>query len=131
MAMPKLMSVPIKMYSVSFRCLDSFKSPNLKTDFAVIKKPTASQWLNMMKIKTKIIRHVAGHLQVICMIKAMQSSDACFLRLTNIPKPNQVFIGTQDDIYRVNRAIIITITAACCLPDIVGPGQRTYDTAKG
>ena len=54
MAMPKLMSVPIKMYSVSFRCLDFFKSPNLKTDFAVIKKPTASQWLNMMKIKTKI-----------------------------------------------------------------------------
>ena len=54
MAMPKLMSVPIKMYSVSFLCFDSFKSPNLKTDFAVIKKPTASQWLNMMKIKTKI-----------------------------------------------------------------------------
>ena len=54
MAIPKLMSVPIKMYSVSFLCLDSFKSPNLKTDFAVIKKPTASQWLNIMKIKTRI-----------------------------------------------------------------------------
>lgn len=54
MAIPKLMSVPISMYSVSFLCLDSFKSPNLKTDLAVIKKPTASQWLNMMKIKTKI-----------------------------------------------------------------------------
>lgn len=51
-AIPKLIKVPIKIYSVNFRCLDSFKSPNLNTDLAVIKKPTASQWSAIMKIKT-------------------------------------------------------------------------------
>ena len=52
MAMPKLKSVPINMYSVSFRSLEAVKSPNLNTDFAVIKNPTASQWSTRIKIKT-------------------------------------------------------------------------------
>lgn len=33
-AIPKLKRVPNRIYSVNFRSLDSFKSPNLKTDFA-------------------------------------------------------------------------------------------------
>ena len=53
MAMPKLISVPIRMYSVSFLSFEAVKSPNLKTDFAVIKNPTASQWSVTMKIKTR------------------------------------------------------------------------------
>src|SRR5690554_5884729 len=46
------MRVPIKIYSVSFRSLDSFKSPNRNTDLAAIKKPMASQLSVIMKTKT-------------------------------------------------------------------------------
>ena len=53
MAIPKLNRVPKRMYSVSFRSLDSLRSPNLKTDFAANKKPTASQRLAKMNTKTK------------------------------------------------------------------------------
>ncbi len=42
-AMPKLNNVPIKIYSVNFRPLDSFRSPKRKTDFAANKKPMPSQ----------------------------------------------------------------------------------------
>ena len=52
MAVPKLSKVPIRMYSVSFRSFDFFKSPNLKTDFAASKKPTASQCPVAIKEKT-------------------------------------------------------------------------------
>ena len=52
MAMPKLIKVPINIYSVSFRSLVEVKSPNLNTDLAVIKKPTASQCPTMMNINT-------------------------------------------------------------------------------
>ena len=43
MAIPKLNSVPIRMYSVSLISWFLVKSPNLKTDFAANKKPTPSQ----------------------------------------------------------------------------------------
>lgn len=43
MAIPKLKKVPIIIYSVSFISLFSFKSPNLKIDFAASKKPIPSQ----------------------------------------------------------------------------------------
>ncbi len=52
MAIPKLIKVPINTYSVSLRSFAADKSPNLKTDFAVIKNPTASHWSKIMKIKT-------------------------------------------------------------------------------
>ena len=53
MAMPKLIKVSIRIYSVSLRSLEADNSPNLNTDLAVIKKPTASQWPATRKIKTK------------------------------------------------------------------------------
>ena len=53
MAKPKLSSVPIRMYSVSFRSLAFDKSPKRNTDFAAIKKPTPSQWFVMINMNTK------------------------------------------------------------------------------
>jgi len=50
-AIPKLNSVPNRIYSVSFRSLDSLRSPNRNTDFAANKKPTASH--RFAKINTK------------------------------------------------------------------------------
>ncbi len=52
-AIPKLKSVPNRIYSVGFRSLDSLRSPNLNTDFAAKKKPTASHRLANINIKTK------------------------------------------------------------------------------
>lgn len=53
MAIPKLNKAPINIYSVSSILLLSFKSLNLKTDFAAIKKLITSQRPKMMKAKTK------------------------------------------------------------------------------
>ena len=40
-------------YSVSCLFLPSVKSPNLNTDFAVMRKPMADQVLSRMNVKTK------------------------------------------------------------------------------
>ena len=53
MAIPKLISVPIKIYSVSFLSFALERSPNLKTDLAAISKPIALHWFNRMKANTK------------------------------------------------------------------------------
>lgn len=76
MAIPKLKSVPNKMYSVSFRSLDSFKSPNLNTDFAANKNPTASHLLDTINIKTKDRSNIPIHFPAL----SSESSSASPMR---------------------------------------------------
>lgn len=52
MAIPKLNKVAIKIYFVSFLFTDNFKSPNLKTNFAVHKNPIASQCFVITNVNT-------------------------------------------------------------------------------
>ena len=52
MASPKLIKVPMSLYSVSFLSLALERSPNLNTNFAVINKPIALHWLSKINPKT-------------------------------------------------------------------------------
>lgn len=51
-ALPMLKIVLKSMYPVSLRSLDSLRSPNLNTDFAANKNPTASQRFAKTNTKT-------------------------------------------------------------------------------
>lgn len=52
-AKPKLIKVPIRIYSVSFLPIALERSLNINTDFAAISNPIALYWFNRMNPKTK------------------------------------------------------------------------------
>ena len=57
-AIPKLKSVPISTYSVSFLSFDSFRSPKRKTDFAARRNPIASHWPASTNVNTKSLSNI-------------------------------------------------------------------------